>query len=442
MTGLERSKVRKSRRRASGGSLRSATQKPLHVRLVPRGRALLIIGVVTLLAAYLFRRSELLYVGSLLVGLPLVAVVALRFRNRLMGISRRFAPSIAEVGRPVTVSVEVRNLGSTRTWESVWRDEWPWAPFGNESTRLPPLSRWRGVSGRGSTTVSYIVEPPRRGIFDIGPFVVEVSDPFLVARGEAVAGGTQKLVVTPRVVALPVTGLSITSEDGAARAQQKRNDGGGDDLMTREYRHGDPMRRVHWKASARHGELMVRLEEQRSHARARILVDTRRAGYRDVDSVSENDVQSESFEWVVGFTASLSLHLQRTGFTVEVIETGYRQVAQPEQPQEFLGSLASVELVDGSHQQQLFSLPPGSGRSLGSVFAVLSDAEPHTVERLVTQRAQFETAIAFVVNPLNELALGPLHESGWTCVLVRSTDDLADVWRAAAELREANRARG
>lgn len=284
------------RRSPSARARRSATRKPRRLRLVPRGRALLIIGVATLVAAYVLRRSELLYVGSLLIGLPLAALVTLRFRNRHVAISRRFAPSIAEAGRPVNVSVEVRNLGVARTWEAVWRDEWPWAPFGNEPTRLPPLSKWRGVSGKGSTTVNYVLDPPRRGIFDIGPFIIEVTDPFLVARGEAVTGGTQKLVVTPRVDALPVTGLSITSEDGSARAQHRRSNGGGDDLMTREYRHGDPMRRVHWKASARHGELMVRLEEQRSHAQARILLDTRRAGYRDADAVSGDHTRSESFE--------------------------------------------------------------------------------------------------------------------------------------------------
>lgn len=412
------------------------------MQLVPRGRVLLILGAVLLVAAYAVQRSELLYVGSLLMGLPLVALATLRFRDRRMEVSRRFAPSIAEAGRDVSVNVEVRNLGSTGKWESVWRDEWPWAPFSTEPTRLPPLSRWRGVSGRGTTTVSYVLQPPRRGVFDIGPFVVEVSDPFLVARGETVAGSKQKLVVTPRVDSLPVTGLSITSEVGAARAQQRRSTGGGDDLMTREYRHGDPMRRVHWKATARHGELMVRLEEQRSHAHARIVVDTRRAGYKDVNVTGGDDPQSESFEWVVSFVASLSLHLQRLGFTVEVIETGYRQVEQPEHPELFLTSLASVELVGGPHLPKLFSQPSGAGRSLGSVFAVVANAEPKTVERLIAQRAQFETALAFVVNPLNDLTLDTLREAGWTCVAVRSTDDLAEVWRAAAEVREAYRGRG
>lgn len=407
--------------------------------MLPRGRAVLIVGVITIVAAYVFRRSELLYVGSLLAGLPLAALITVRLRDRRISVSRHFAPSIVEVGRPITVNVEVRNLGSTGTWETVVRDEWPWPPFGNEPMRLPPLAKWRGVPGKGSTTVSYILEPPRRGVFDIGPFVVAVTDPFLVARGESLAGGVQKLVVTPRVDVLPTTGLSITSDDVSAKAQQRRSDSGGDDLMTREYRHGDPMRRVHWKASARHGELMVRLEEQRSHSQASILLDTRRAAYRDVDSGSGVQSQSDSFEWVLSFTASLSLHLQRVGFTVDVMETGYPQISQPEYPEQFLRSLASVELFEGPHVRQLFSLPASSDRSLGSIFAVIADAEPQTVERLVTQRAQFDTAIAFVVNPRNQFVLDSLRNAGWGCVAVHPTDDVAEVWRAAGELRGAHR---
>jgi uncharacterized protein (DUF58 family) len=407
-----------------------------------RGRALLIVGVVLLFSAYPLSRVELLYAGSLLVGMPLVALIFVRLRTQRMGVARRFSPAVAEAGRSVAVTVEVRNLGASRTGEGTWRDEWPWSPFATGTSRLPPLTRHRGALGRSSATVvDYLLDPPRRGVFEIGPLVVESADPFHLARGEVVVGGRQKLVVTPRVVALPLTGQSIAADEGSARALQRRNTGGEDELMTREYRYGDPLRRVHWRASAHHGELMVRQEEQRSHAQARILLDTRRAGYRDAGTPTDEEPESDSFEWAVAFSASLALHLQRIGFTVEVIETGYRQLTSPEHAEEFLESLAALELVDGGGQRSLLSLLPDPGRALGSVFAVVADAEANTVERLAAQRAQFDIALAFVVNPHNEFVIGPLHDAGWTCIAVRPTDDLAAVWLAAAEIREASRAR-
>lgn len=422
--------------------LRSGARKPLSVRLEPRGRALLIVGGAILIAAYVYSRAELLYLSSLLMGLPLVALATVRFRRRRMEVSRRFTPLIAEAGRSVTVSVNVRNLASTGTEEATWRDEWPWAPFSSAQTRLPLLARHHAAYGAGSATVSYTLGPPTRGIFDIGPFVVEARDPFQVARGEMLVGDTQKLVVTPRVIALPVTGLSMEADDGSAWARQRLNSAGGDDIMTREYRHGDALRRVHWKATARRGELMVRLEEQRSHAQASIVLDTRRNGYRDAGPASDDQPQSDSFEWSVAFTASLAIHLQNTGFTVEVIETGYRQLTTPEHRDEFLGSLASVTLVEGPPPTRSPTSLAEPGRSLGSAFAIVADAESTTIDRLVSQRSSFDSAFAFVVNPRSKLVLEPLRNAGWTCVTVRSTDDLADAWLAAAELRGANRARG
>ena len=52
---------------------------------------------------------------------------------------------------------------------------------------------------------------------------------------------------------------------------------GEDDAPTREYRHGDDLRRVHWRSTARVGELMVRREEQPWESRATVVLDTRRA---------------------------------------------------------------------------------------------------------------------------------------------------------------------
>ena len=49
--------------------------------------------------------------------------------------------------------------------------------------------------------------------------------------------------------------------------------------MTREYRHGDPMRRVHWAATARHGQLMVRQEESVTTPEATIVLDSRLSAY-------------------------------------------------------------------------------------------------------------------------------------------------------------------
>ena len=81
--------------------------------------------------------------------------------------------------------------------------------------------------------------------------------------------------MTPAAVELPVTGLAGARGHDGVTATRIRANPSDDDVMTREYRHGDPMRRVHWAATARHGELMVRQEESVTTPEATIILDQR-----------------------------------------------------------------------------------------------------------------------------------------------------------------------
>ena len=87
---------------------------------------------------------------------------------------------------------------------------------------------------------------------------------------------------------------------------------GEDDIATREYRNGDDLRRVHWRSTARTGELMVRREEQPWESRATIVLDTRRQGHRGEGPTS-------SFEWAVSAAASVGLHLRHSGYKIRLV---------------------------------------------------------------------------------------------------------------------------
>src|SRR5947209_9048920 len=84
---------------------------------------------------------------------------------------------------------------------------------------------------------------------------------------------------------------------------------GEDDAATREYRLGDDLRRIHWRSTARRGELMVRREEQPWQSRAVLLLDCRQSAH-------QGDGPLSSFEWSVSAAASIGLHLAHGGFTV------------------------------------------------------------------------------------------------------------------------------
>src|SRR5207253_1085808 len=79
----------------------------------------------------------------------------------------------------------------------------------------------------------------------------------------------------------------------------------------REYEVGDDLRRVHWRSTARTGELMLRQDEMPWESRSTILLDTRPSTH-----------QGESFERAVEIAASLATAMCRGRRQVRFVTTG------------------------------------------------------------------------------------------------------------------------
>ena len=136
-----------------------------------------------------------------------------------------------------------------------------------------------------ASSVAYTVRADVRGRYEVGPLVVRLTDPFGLCELTRSFPTVDQLTVVPQVVPLPTVRLAgeyAGSGDSRARSVAVH---GEDDAATREYRHGDDLRRVHWRSTARIGELMVRREEQPWESRATIVLDTRgqRAPRRGAD---------------------------------------------------------------------------------------------------------------------------------------------------------------
>jgi hypothetical protein len=348
---------------------------------------------------------------------------------------RLFNPPVVSAGTSVQVTLRIQNKGAGPSPHLVWNDAIPWQEAAQPNELLPIGG---GQSRNRLVTVNYELHPPRRGLYQIGPLVIEHEDPFGMARSTIAVGMPDRLVVVPAITDLPAGGPTLADGEGSANLVQRRVTGNDDDLTTREYRTGDALRRVHWRASARRGELMVRQEEHRSHPDARIILDTRLAGYPDAD-IDDSDVwhpvfSSDSFEWTVRMLASLGVHLDTTGFQVTIEETGKTQIEQlgerwdGTRREGFLTSLAGVTLLDaGPERLQRAPVVDASG----PIFAVLGDPEDLTLDWLIRRRRGGDAAIAFLVDPRQQ-AVKRLTEAGWLCVPVQVWDQPAAAWKAAS----------
>nr|WP_277606070.1 DUF58 domain-containing protein [Glycomyces sp. L485] len=196
---------------------------------------------------------------------------------------------------------------------------------------------------------------------------------------------TTPLIVTPRIE--PLSSLRLPGGAGLSSGESQAQAvaiTGNDDIAVREYRHGDDLRRVHWKASAHRGELMVRREEQPWENSAAVLLDVRRGAHR-----GEGDLSS--FEWMVHAAASATARLARDGMAPRLVTTN-----------------AEFECRRGDFSQAL--------RYLATVAPTSSAPLPGMVEK--TKRHRSVSAIVAMLGhltPEEAALLGPLARRGGHC---------------------------
>jgi uncharacterized protein (DUF58 family) len=289
---------------------------------------------------------------------------------------------------------------------------------------------------QANTRLAYTLRPPVRGVYDIGPLAVEYTDPFGLCVSRVTVGVRQSLYVVPAISPLAENGPIFIAGDGTARLTQRAATGSDDDLMTREYRSGDALRRVHWRASARYGELMVRQEEQRSVPEARLLIDTRRDGYGD--TLSDFGVEDDGyrwFEWAIRMLASAGVRLHQSGFLVQVMETGARQIAPlgdasqgSGQDVEFLLSLAGLRLSEPSAGGLGAPSEERNRSAVGPIIAIVASPSAESLAWIIAQRRPYESGLAFVIDTGSPAVAHAMEDAGWNCILVADTDDPAAVW--------------
>ena len=112
---------------------------------------------------------------------------------------------------------------------------------------------------------------------------------------------SQHLLVTPQVHRAARRPARRADRAGSGENRPRAiASAGEDDATVREYRDGDDLRRVHWRSTARRGELMVRREEQPWQSRCALLLDTRTISHH-------GDGPSSSLEWAVSAAASVGV---------------------------------------------------------------------------------------------------------------------------------------
>jgi uncharacterized protein (DUF58 family) len=396
--------------------------------LTVRGRAFVAAGITAIVCAIVLGQPSLSRVGVLVLALPLVSAFFIGRSRYRLALVRTVNPQLVTAGQPASVNLSLTNEGRTPSGVLLLEDHLPYVL----GTR--PRFVLEGIGHGWHREVTYQIRSDVRGRFEIGPVTVRVKDPFgLVELGRAFRT-TVPLTVTPRTVPLthiPLGGAWTGSGDNRPRAFAM---GSAEDVTVREYRRGDDLRRVHWRSSAKVGELMVRREEQPWESRATLFLDNRVVAHRGQGIAS-------SLEAAVSAAASIAVHLSKRGFTVRLVTAAGEDSANDWHSRgsdlntgPLLEALAVVQPLPRPSLDTGWLTEAGGD---GLLVAVLGHVDQRDVPVLRRMHSHSGAALAVVVDVDAWLSPGAasgrdasimLSQQGWRSVSLGPADRLAAVW--------------
>lgn len=380
----------------------------------------------------------LVWVGIAMAATVMVAVAWLAasvtmFRRRFPDAWRTVSPHPLTAGGAGTVNVSIR---AARHRQRVGFDT---ALASSLDVREQAAGELTGGLATKATVarspaelrLDYQVNPTRRGRWPLGPALVKVSEPLGMIWADVPAGAIEHVPVWPRIV-------DLTAATGAIMGQADRVIMGArtpsaDDSALRDYRDGDDLRRVHWKSTARRGEMVVRADE--------------RAGVRPATVVLDLPVNAIAAEWSISAAASVAVSVLESGHPVRLVG------ADAPIDNDLVGSAHSRDSARSQILNATLDLDISATRDAAldhtrraAGFAVRESAsgevvvaifEPLPEDVLATLVPLGETGRAWAIVRTGD---GPRHDeraahtaaklnrSGWKVVTASMRDDLASVW--------------
>lgn len=408
--------------------------RPALSGLTTRGRSFISAGLAAAICAVLLGQEDLLRVAVLLVALPLGCAVMLTRARYRIGLTRTVTPSRVSAGSPLRVRLELQNLARLTTRVLLAEDKVPYA------LGAPPRFVLDRMPGSQQAAVTYSLRAEVRGRYPIGPLRLRVADPFGMCELTRSFTAVEHVMVVPRLWELTaVTGGGIWGGAGDSLARAAAVSGE-DDIATREYRDGDDLRRVHWRSTAKRGELMVRREEQPRQMRATVLIDTRARGHR-------GDGPASSFEWAVSAAASVAVHFTGLKHGVRMVFDGrpstWSNPHSGEAAGELLDRMALVELGEENALIGGISMIQRTGGD-GIVVAVLGDIDEDQAKKLAHLGQDGRPGIAILIRTeewsvratrtvhglggSRERSIAILREAGWAVAEAGAAQTLTPIW--------------
>src|SRR5665213_3236551 len=405
--------------------------------------ALLVVGL-------LLKLTLLVYAMYVLLGvLALSRFFSRVWTNQIE--ARRFSEEqVLEIRATAEIKVAVQNSGRFGVPWMILEDSLPQDAFTQMPLRLKAEGARQALvrlKAGESKVLHYKLTFLQRGYYQIGPLLVETGDVFGLHRRFRILTDPLYALVLPKV--LPLAGYSLSSRRpiGEMRMTHRLFEDPTRVSSIRPYQQGDPLNRIHWRASARAGQLQSRTYESSCVAGATFLLDFHASSFPGSASIS-------SAELAVVTVASLANAVYLTGQQIGFVSNGRdaadrireegwradfltrgdarnRAVRNPENPRP-----RPVIVKTGKGEDRFTEILASLGRlemTDGLAFSAMADEAGSKISRDATV-----VAVLGVVTPEIAISLGDLLRRGFlvTAIVVSFGMDAVPDWARPPEWAE------
>lgn len=356
-------------RRGAGAAWRGVSRAWGWSRETVSAAGWLLLGVVVAgsVAAFTWGWVEGL-VAAIAAGTLIVLAVPFLLGRQRFSVRLDFDRDRVVAGTDVAASLEVTNIGA-RPSLPVLLD----IPVGDGivETHVPLLRASALFSER------LTISAAKRGILTVGPMTIGRGDPLGILRRDHTWPGVQTIYVHPVTVAMPSASAGVMRDlEGSVTTTIVDSDLSFHAI--RDYLPGDSQRHVHWKSTAKTGQLMVRQYEETRRSRIAVVLDTDRSSFADEDQ----------FEMAVSAASSLALQALREGREVIITTSAHipphaRGVMHAIKslptvsPRAMLDAMSGVDAsVDVMPLEQVATMTQQESRQLSLVFMVTGSVIP------------------------------------------------------------------
>jgi uncharacterized protein (DUF58 family) len=403
----------------------------------------LIVIVVLIGLALALKAGLVAFAGYVILGVLLLSRFLAKSWITNLEAEREVPEGQREIGDTVSVEVKLTNTGKVPVGWLLFEDMLPEYAFKARPARITVKGGRIKVlfipTGK-TKTIKYKMTFNARGYYQIGPAFAETGDVFGLHRRHRILTEPRFVLVLPKIVPLAKYQFASERPIGEIRLANRLFEDPTRTAGVRPYQMGDPLSRVHWRATARTGQLHCRVFEPTSLAGATILVDFFDKGYDKNREPYRSDLAVTT---ACSLAYAVSLLNQQVGFASNgrdaaerIKEEASEKLDQPDEGFTNRGEAReNFVAVDQTDRLRPVIVPTRRGfdqfQQIRESLARLELTDGMTFPRLIVEVAPRLPKDATVIAVLpavpvdSAIALGQLRRQGFaiSAVLISIADD-------------------